>query len=452
MNKTSALVCLVPVVAILVGWPAATMRAQSPVIPVPEKASEFLDPVEMILRSAPASALRKLRDDPAAPGAAAELNRYFGQNIINKSIVVRTTVEAAQPRPDVRNAFRIRAASVPLEWDGGTMKRLSWLYFQEANAAAANSVKVGAEITVTGWVRRCEVVMTPEGLRLNFDLQHTRIENSVMPLAGHEIGVAGGIGMPVEAAGRYTVSNLRSAKPPTATLPPATPEPATSIVSPQILDCVKRLTGLDASSVAEAERVSLSELNIPFLSAQLRDETGIRVRFAPGKIHWSLPYHGREDLYARYFTVYLDAEAKRILAVTSHLAERSPDIHAELSPEEAEKDLRLSGAVYQSFPTVDPNITFLEALETVRASGYGYPPLAQEIDGFYVMYALRDQAPRPVWIINLRGLPPFPFHRPFGTIGRNAMEPPAWKRNYARNIVDAISGKWIIGANGPGPT
>jgi len=145
MNKTFALACLVSAVAIFSGRPAAA-TAPTPVIPVPEKASVFLDPVEMILRSAPASALQKLKDDPSAPGAATELNRYFGQNILNRSIVVHTTVEFAQPHPDVRNAFRIRAASVPLAWDGGTMKRLSWLYFPEANAAAANSVKVGAEI------------------------------------------------------------------------------------------------------------------------------------------------------------------------------------------------------------------------------------------------------------------------------------------------------------------
>jgi hypothetical protein len=66
------------------------------------------------------------------------------------------------------------------------MKRLSWLYFQAAEAAAANSIKVGSEITVVGWVRRCEVVPTPEGLRLNFDLQYTKIEASSMPLAGQE--------------------------------------------------------------------------------------------------------------------------------------------------------------------------------------------------------------------------------------------------------------------------
>jgi hypothetical protein len=156
--------------------------ALSVVIPVPDRAKEFLDPVETLLRSAPADALNKLKDFSQVPEAIGELNHYFAAYALNKSIVLHTTVEAADAYPDVRNRFRIRAASVPLEAEGLRIKRLSWLYFQPADAAEANSVKLGAEITVKGWVRRCEIVLAPEGLRLNFDLQYTRIITAAMPL------------------------------------------------------------------------------------------------------------------------------------------------------------------------------------------------------------------------------------------------------------------------------
>jgi SLBB domain len=152
------------------------------IIPVPERAKNFLDPVETLLRAAPGDALQKLKDSSTAPEAAAELNRYFANHALNKSIVLHTTVEAAQAQPDVRNGFRIGAASTPLALDGVTLKRLSWLYFQQSHSAEANSVKVGSDITVTGWIRRCEVVMTPDGPRLNFDLQHTRIIAASLPL------------------------------------------------------------------------------------------------------------------------------------------------------------------------------------------------------------------------------------------------------------------------------
>jgi len=154
------------------------------VIPVPERAKMFLDPVETLLRAAPGDALQKLKDSSTAPEATVELNRYLATYAINKSIVLHATVEAAQAQPDVRNGFRIRAASNPLALDGITLKRLSWLYFQQSHSAEANSVKVGSDITVTGWIRRCEVVMTPDGLRLNFDLQHTRIITGSMPIPG----------------------------------------------------------------------------------------------------------------------------------------------------------------------------------------------------------------------------------------------------------------------------
>src|SRR5258707_10732872 len=117
MNNSAGVVCVIAFLIMVVGFPLAT-RAQTPIIPVPERAKVFLDPVETLLTSAPASAIQKLRDDPSAPDAAAEINRFFGEYAINKSVVVHTTVEAAEPRPDVRNALRIRAASVPLEWSG----------------------------------------------------------------------------------------------------------------------------------------------------------------------------------------------------------------------------------------------------------------------------------------------------------------------------------------------
>lgn len=165
-------------------WTSA--QAENPLVPIPERAKTFLDPAEMLMRSAPAGALQRLRDKATAEEAVGEINRYLGQYATNKSLVLHTKVEAAEPRPDVRNAFRIQAESVPLVWYGGTMPRLSWLYFQDADAAAANGVKVGAEITVVGWVRKCEVVLLDGSPQLNFDVQYTRILDVSSPLPKKE--------------------------------------------------------------------------------------------------------------------------------------------------------------------------------------------------------------------------------------------------------------------------
>jgi hypothetical protein len=219
-----------------------------------------------------------------------------------------------------------------------------------------------------------------------------------------------------------------------------------SLVKPsrqQILDCVKRFTAWDESfAIASVESVSLSELQLPFLSHQLQDQTGIRIRFEPGKI--KLP-GGFDDPYMRYFTIYLDADARQLLGVKSRLAERSPDIHDGPSVEEVETRLRAAKQIYESFPLEAPKVSFMDALESVRAGSLSSPRDAQEIDGFYLMYKAGDQKPYPVWIIYLRGLPPMHMMRPFG-----GPQPPVWTRNHTHSIVDAVTGKCIVSGNSAG--
>ena len=225
----------------------------------------------------------------------------------------------------------------------------------------------------------------------------------------------------------------------------ASDELSTTPTKQQILDCVKRFTGLTPSFVPDkTERVSLAGLNIPFLTSQIKEKIGIRVQFTPGKINWIGIRSGVTDSNVRHFSVYLDADAKRVLAVTSALADRSPDIHPEPSPETAETEMRKMGIIYDSFPAIDPKVTFMDALPKVRS---GSPIRAQEIDGFYVMYKTAANQLIPAWIIHMRGLPPRPFRDPFKTPNEPSRQPPVWTRNYGRDVVNAITGEWILGGN-----
>jgi hypothetical protein len=177
-------------------------------------------------------------------------------------------------------------------------------------------------------------------------------------------------------------------------------------------------------------RVSLSELNIPFLSAELKDQSGIRVRFAQGKIKLPHPITGHTDKYLRYFTVYLDADATRVIAVKSKLEKRSTDIAHLDTVEEATTDLRNASEFYESFPPVDPKVTFIDALQWMN----GLALEAQEIDGIYILYSSTPIKSRPAWVINLRGLPPV-----------------SAKDDHMRYVVDAITGGWLIEADFPNP-
>jgi hypothetical protein len=236
-----------------------------------------------------------------------------------------------------------------------------------------------------------------------------------------------------------------------------TQSPGTTALPPleRIQSRIARVTGLEASfTIDKIEAVSLKELNIPCLSPQLADKRGVRVKFAPGKMKWTPPMRGVNDPYVRYFTVYLDADGNQVLAITSRLEKRSPDIHDDPPPERTAVLLSQMSEVYESFPTVDPKITFMEALDTVRARGVGYPPLAQEIDGYYVMESRLGRPAQPVWVINLRGLPRLPAPsipaRPDGK-ATEYKAPPIWQDNHLRNVVDAATGAWLFGTNSPGP-
>ncbi len=56
-----------------------------------------------------------------------------------------------------------------------------------------------------------------------------------------------------------------------------------------------------------------------------------------------------------------------------------------------------------------------------------------------------DSAPRAVWAITLRGLPPIPAH------GFGAESVPVWQRNHMRNVVDAVTGQFLFATNIPTP-
>jgi hypothetical protein len=182
MNQHAGVVFLIPFLTLLVASPLVTRAeaprpADDPNAPLGQREREYPDPVERFMKSAPAGELRKLKDPATMARAAAELTRYFRKTAINKWVVVHTKAEEVQPTPDGRNAARIRAESIPVTWNDGSMPRLSWLYFPEASAPRAEDVKVGTEIAVYGQVRRCEIVVEDGALRFDFDLWKAKVES-----------------------------------------------------------------------------------------------------------------------------------------------------------------------------------------------------------------------------------------------------------------------------------
>lgn len=134
--------------------------------------------VEQVLNAVPPAILRKLSNKKTMAEGQAEINKHFGANVINQRALLQAQIDFAEATPDGRNKYRIRATNVPVKWKGGKMDRLVWFYFPAANIPPEGSATTGSEITVSGVVRRCEVVTVNESLRINFDLVESKLEQA----------------------------------------------------------------------------------------------------------------------------------------------------------------------------------------------------------------------------------------------------------------------------------
>ena len=134
-----------------------------------------IDSLEEVLKSAPSSALRKLFDKPTDAKSLAEVNLYFGRNVVGQKAIIEAEIEFAEYTPGGRQSFRARALSVPVKWKNYAVARLNYFYFPEANKPPKGTVRVGSRLKVSGVVRRCEIVNKDGKLQMNFDLTEAKL-------------------------------------------------------------------------------------------------------------------------------------------------------------------------------------------------------------------------------------------------------------------------------------
>jgi hypothetical protein len=211
----------------------------------------------------------------------------------------------------------------------------------------------------------------------------------------------------------------------------------------QAADAITALRGLSLTS--SAMQTVIAESKIPFLQPTLTNRRAWRVEFAGCSL--VLPSAAGEfrDREERRFVIRLDAETGQLIDIESHPEGGVEGLRPEPSAESAERQLRTREEVYVALPADGPKVTFVRALDSVLANGGGSPFLAKEICGVYVMHSKLGSAPRPVWVITLRGIPPLLPKGP----GADAV--PIWQRNRIRYVVDANTGDCLFATNTPLP-
>lgn len=208
----------------------------------------------------------------------------------------------------------------------------------------------------------------------------------------------------------------------------------------------KRLTRLDTlTDKVSAALLVVAEDRTPFLWRQFVGRRAWRVEFEDVSLRLASAVPGFADPYRRKFSVLIDADAGRLLNVSSRFEGEAPDVRPPPPGEAAEAQLRGQREFYLGLPAAEPAVNFLDALDIVLARGVGSPFLAKEIDGVCVMHARLGSAPRAAWAVTLRGLPPMPVEGPQG----DAV--PAWQRNHMRNVIDATTGEHLFATNSPQP-
>ncbi|MCH8881838.1 MAG: hypothetical protein IID34_18380, partial [Planctomycetes bacterium] len=131
-----------------------------------------------------------------------------------------------------------------------------------------------------------------------------------------------------------------------------------------------------------------------------------------------------------------------MLKIESRWPDGEPPIPPEPDAATATNQFWRSGnEVYHAFPVEPPPISFVEALDGL-AKGIGNPLIAKQIKAQYVLWSKLDLEPRPMWIITLRGIPPWEAAQP-GV--------PVHLRDHLRFIVDPETGRWVQALSTPQP-
>jgi hypothetical protein len=205
----------------------------------------------------------------------------------------------------------------------------------------------------------------------------------------------------------------------------AGPDPSAAIRSAQ------RDLGISGQERVLAQFIPLGGETLPFLQDTLQGKKTWRIEF--DKPRWpGLDLPGIPSL-----VVLLEPERGHVMRVDSPWpgGQAPPPVFVE------QRQLTAQGERFTRLPAERPPISLARALRVVAANGGNLGQAKQLIAYYVARQTPRDQG-RPVWIIQIRGLPPFEAGGP-GV--------PVEARNHLRHVIDAGTGRWLGADSLPQP-
>jgi hypothetical protein len=218
------------------------------------------------------------------------------------------------------------------------------------------------------------------------------------------------------------------------------------------LDTTKRALGLEIRPDAVITSLAPPEQTLlPFLKTSVDDErlwrrTEVAPRLRFDKLN-VITQRGGRPRFPNLETIEAVVNPRTELPykIVTPWKAGAPPIAPFPSVAEEERQLRSLGERFVALLDAEPDVDFYNALKQVEATGVVAPKEAKQVIAYLVSHHTRRYSPRPVWIIQTRGVE-------LVMEGYAAQaDIPIDARNHMRHVVDATTGDWLYSDTVPQP-
>lgn len=219
------------------------------------------------------------------------------------------------------------------------------------------------------------------------------------------------------------------------------------------LDFAKRAVGLEVqpSAIKVLSTTPPEESLLPFLKTTPDDERTWRKAEAQPRIRMDdlnvITQRRGVPRFPNLTTIdaVVNPRTQLVYKIVSPWKASAPPIAPFPTALEEERQLRNLGERFVALPEVEPDVDFYNALKQIELAGIVAPQEANQVIAYLVTHHTRKYSPRPVWIIQTRGIE-MPAEG-YGGMG----DVPVDARNHMRHVIDATTGAWLYSDTAPQP-
>jgi len=142
-----------------------------PVTPAPATAPRPSAELDRLLDALPENLRLPLNDSALPEETLAAINAWFAKEMLNKMVQMTFVIHTSEVVPNEPEKFRLRAADGLLSGKYALVRfQQFYAYLPSANATEIAKEPLGATVTLSARIGRCDLKQFPNGVRLNVDV------------------------------------------------------------------------------------------------------------------------------------------------------------------------------------------------------------------------------------------------------------------------------------------